>query len=116
MDREDWRLVGEALLIGRRLNPSDKLFGQWCRESGFGDMDRNTRTDAIWLAENWTEVVATAPAGCSNPKHLRQAYREATKPSPASASEPFTQDDADYAMKLHRLAEGRASENESAIA
>lgn len=123
MDRDDWKLVGEALLIGRRLHPgkkNDRAFGQWCREHGFGDMHRNTRTDAMWLAENWDAVWACALAECtsdlSNPQHIRQAYREATKPSPAPTSVPFTQADADYAMKLHRMAEGRANENESAVA
>ena len=49
--RELWREVGEALLVGRRLHKSDKLFGQWIKEHGFGDMDRRYRADSMWLAE-----------------------------------------------------------------
>ena len=38
--RERWKLIGAALKIGRGLNTSDKLFGQWCAAEGFKDVDR----------------------------------------------------------------------------
>src|SRR4051812_31748512 len=81
MMREDWRMVGEALLVGRtKFTTADgglykKGFGQWCRENGFDDIDRNDRGDAMWLAEEFSN----APGGCisdsiCHPKHIRQAY------------------------------------------
>jgi len=76
MDREDWRKVGEALLYGRRLHASDKLFGQWCRDQGFDDLDRSSRADAIWLAENWSTVGGSYSSDISHPHLIRAAYRE----------------------------------------
>lgn len=75
MMREDWRKIGEALLIGRKLHKSDKHFGQWCKEKGFGDMDRRDRADAMWLAENWATVDSVDSNHC-HPTHIRQTYRD----------------------------------------
>lgn len=77
MSREDWRLVGEALLIGRRKHKSNQGFGQWCREHGFGNMHPVVRSNAIWLVENWDEVWGVLGANypdLSDPSDLRQAY------------------------------------------
>lgn len=81
MMREDWRLIGEALLVGRRLHASDKLFGQWCREKGY-DMDRRVRADAMWIVENWSTVHAV-DSSIAHPSHVRIAYNASlTPPSP----------------------------------
>ena len=82
--RELWRQVGEALLVGRRLHRSNTMFSLWCERSGFGDMNVALRSDAMWLVENWNVVFAALscssyPAGnteLTQPKHLRQWYRE----------------------------------------
>lgn len=74
-DREGWRMIGQALLIGRKLHPSDKLFGQWCREQGF-DMDRFCRANAAWLAENWS-TVQSLHSSCAHPTAIRAAYNAA---------------------------------------
>lgn len=73
--RELWREVGEALLVGRRLHKSDKLFGQWVKENGFDDMHRNYRSAAMWLAQNW--AVVTASTTCtSDPIQLQKDFNE----------------------------------------
>lgn len=72
--RELWREVGEALLVGRRLHKSNQAFGQWCKEMGF-DMAAPVRSDAMWFAESYT-ACNTAPDDMSHPTHLRQWYRE----------------------------------------
>jgi hypothetical protein len=94
MMREDWRMVGEALLVGRikfttaggGLNK--KGFGQWCRENGFGDIDRRVRTDAIWLAEEWDSNAhgVDISSDVCHPTHIRIAYNELT----AETTEPTT--------------------------
>ncbi len=73
--RELWREVGEALLVGRRMHKSDKLFGQWVKEHGFDDMHRNYRSAAMWLAQNWE--AATASSTCtSDPIQLQKDFNE----------------------------------------
>lgn len=74
--RELWREVGEALLVGRRLHKSDKLFGQWIKENGFGDMDRRYRADSMWLAEVSRGGTVAWPDGVSDPKNLREWFNE----------------------------------------
>ncbi|MBU8538740.1 hypothetical protein [Falsiroseomonas tokyonensis] len=74
--REDWRLVGIALKIGRDLHPSNQAFGQWCRDNGFGGMSRHERADALWMVANPDAVVwAThnTPA-LNHPTEIRRAH------------------------------------------
>lgn len=73
--RENWRAVGEALLVGRRLFPGDRKFGQWCVTQGF-DMDRRRRADAMWLAENFSTVRGTDTEAVT-PTEIRRLYNEA---------------------------------------
>ena len=56
MTATDWKVVGNALTVGRKAVTSDPLFGQWCKDEGFGDMKREYRANAIWLAtlEGWS--------------------------------------------------------------
>ena len=85
--RELWRQVGEALLVGRRMYKSDKLFGKWVRENGFGDMDRATRADAMWLAENFSSVPPRY-SNESHPKNIRQRYNEWLKSQEDAKASP----------------------------
>jgi acyl-homoserine lactone acylase PvdQ len=83
--RQLWREVGEALLVGRREHRADRAFAQWVRENGFEDMDRRVRADAMWLAENWSEVSTAWTPDLTHPTHMRAAHREAleaTRPLP----------------------------------
>lgn len=72
--RELWREVGEALLVGRRMHKSNQAFSQWCKDNGF-DMAAPVRSDAMWFAESYT-ACNTAPVDMSHPTHLRQWARE----------------------------------------
>lgn len=75
--RELWREVGEALLVGRRMHKADQKFSQWCKEMGFGDLDRHDRADAMWLASVWSEVCDRhTPADLSHPSRIRRWFNE----------------------------------------
>jgi hypothetical protein len=79
--RQLWREVGEALLVGRRENPSNQAFGKWLKEHGFVFSDhpvtnRVIRSNAMWLAENWA-VVGNPNNDYTNPGDIRKAFDEA---------------------------------------
>lgn len=116
--RQLWREVGEALRYGRALHKADRAFAQWVREQGFSDIKADYRTAAMWLAQNWDEVVRIcSDLSVSNPVALRKAHREAqtvTPPSPelslegALLSTPtatqFIEKVAPVAKKVNKLA------------
>lgn len=87
--RELWRQVGEALLVGKRMYKSNNKFNDWIKENGFGDMHRNTRADAMWLAENWESV---AKSLCNNaythPSDIRRTYNEWLKSQEDAKASP----------------------------
>ncbi|WP_155768260.1 hypothetical protein [Burkholderia vietnamiensis] len=60
--RQLWRDIGLALLVGKRSNPSPKLYGQWIKANGFDDISAAARTDAIWLASTQQRLLNNAPA------------------------------------------------------
>lgn len=72
--RELWREVGEALLVGRRMHKADQKFSQWCKENGFGDMHRKARANAMWWAEVGRDV--TPPADLTHPTNIRDWFNE----------------------------------------
>ncbi len=74
--RELWRQVGEALNYGRRKNPSNQGFGQWLSKNGLSDNAPKTRSDAIWLAANWTVVGSTPERNLSSRKPPQVVQRE----------------------------------------
>lgn len=57
------------------MHKSDKLFGQWCKDVGFGDLHRNYRGSAMWLAQNWGAVTASATC-TSDPIQLQKDFNE----------------------------------------
>lgn len=73
--RELWREVGEALLVGRKQNPSNQGFSKWCKEMGFDDMNPRVRSDAMWMAEN-PAVFQSLENGITHPTALRQYAKE----------------------------------------
>lgn len=136
--RENWRAVGEALLVGRKMHPSNQAFGKWCAEEGF-DMDARVRSDAMWLAENWGSVFqrlenavfcSTENAGfCSTettavtPTEIRRQYNETRKsgPLPVDLSEitpePIVELDQRSAEKITKLVKrSQASDEGSELA
>lgn len=71
--REAWRDIGEALLVGRKLHKSNKLFGQWVKDHGFGDMHMQDRHGAMWLAENWSAVLTRCEdKTLAHPRRIRE--------------------------------------------
>lgn len=85
--RELWRQVGEALLVGKEQNPSNQGFGKWCDEYGFGiedGMSAQLRSDTLWLAYNWGAVMyflkdssyRHGNTALTDPKNIRQWYRD----------------------------------------
>lgn len=74
--RELWREVGEALLVGRKQNPSNQGFSKWCKENGFEDLDRHDRADAMWLAEHWALCDGHTTADLSHPSRIRRWFNE----------------------------------------
>lgn len=109
--RQLWREVGEALLYGRRLNKADRAFSAWCAEHGFGDMKPSTRSNALWLAENWIVATTNLPTDLTHPDNIRQAHREtqaAVPPSPdldlsAAIKLPPVETVAPIASKVNKL-------------
>jgi hypothetical protein len=74
--RELWRLVGEALLVGRRMNPSNQGFGKWLAEMGFEDIKARYRSAAMWLAENWAEAVRRTTPHTSDPIQIQKDFAD----------------------------------------
>jgi len=82
-----WVSIGEALLVGRRLHKSDRAFGQWVQEVGFGDMKSGLRADVMWFALVYAERNPQWPTGVTDPTHLRQWHREQQKDNPELPSD-----------------------------
>lgn len=65
MTREDWMLLADALIEGKRWCKAhsgkphnyggDKGFGRWCREEGFGSVPYRDRHAALQVAEKYRE-------------------------------------------------------------
>lgn len=85
--RQLWREVGEALCVGKRENPSNKAFSDWCKTHGF-DMDARVRSEAIWFASSnaWKMDI---PADMAHPTAIHQwVNAQAPAPSPDLELEP----------------------------
>lgn len=115
--RELWRQVGEALLVGRKQNPSNQAFGKWCKEMGF-DMDPTTRSNTMWFAQN-TAVLNTVQHDLTHPTHIRQWHREQPKePLPADLQDTVVETkavpsmDKKTAEKVAKLANRASSGDE----
>lgn len=119
MMREDWRKVGEALLVGRKANRSDKRFGQWL-QSNFPDLSgkehKDTRANAMWLAENWSTVaLRDSSLDLCHPTNVRAAYNKAQtgaesqepqelpKPTPPKASGDLPWEEGDPPMPANPI-------------
>lgn len=108
--------------MGRRMHNSDKLFGQWCKENGFGDMDRRYRTAALWFAQVTRDGSVEWPEGISDPKNLHQWFTEQKQTAllPADLSDiqaetiELDERSAENVAKLSRRA--KAGDEGSAIA
>ena len=73
--------IGEVLNYVRSLFKSDVLFGQFLMKTELSIMSRQDRSDAMWLADNWTEVqvqMKKLDISSSSASYLRQAIRKAS--------------------------------------
>jgi hypothetical protein len=93
---------GEALAVGRILNPSDKAFGQWVTDNGLDAppfADRRERSDAMRIAEltvgsapdsRFTACPVTTPSDIMKWARNNGLVKVAPKPAPKPAPQPVT--------------------------
>jgi hypothetical protein len=80
MDREDWREYGEVLFTKRAVTPSDQEYGAWIvaeKLDGEPATDIATRSNAIWLHQNWSSIVGVYTGKQHHPTHIRTECRKA---------------------------------------
>jgi len=87
--------IGEVLIELRSVSgASDKDYGKLVSKTPLAVMSRQDRSDAMWLAENWTEVqkfMKDMDISSGSAPYLRQQIRKTAKPSvEASTVEPKT--------------------------
>ncbi|NJL07403.1 MAG: hypothetical protein HC900_03420 [Methylacidiphilales bacterium] len=103
--------AGEALLEAKN-NPSRTLpFKEWVA----ANTSVSYPTAAVYMrvAREWDARSSTLDLSHTS---LRDFIDNKPRPKAKPASVPFTKEDADYAMKLHRLAEDPCNANESGVA
>lgn len=102
--------IGEVLVELRSvIGKSDKEFGQAVKATPLNVMSRQDRSDAMWLAENWTEVQAFTKEmdiSSASAAYLRQKIAKAKKQS-TGVAEGKTEDKA--------VAEGNSSDEDSTV-
>ena len=63
--------------MGRKQNPSNQGFSQWCKEMGFDDIHRNTRADAMWFAS--LQGHRATPVDLTHPQNIRKWFNDQPK-------------------------------------
>jgi hypothetical protein len=78
-------MAGGRRGIGLRqgLHPSNQAFSKWVKEHGFDDIDNRVRSDAMWLAQNWSSSNGWNTE--SHPTRIRESHREAEVSAPQPA-------------------------------
>lgn len=80
LTREHWRAFGEVLQFGKRQHRGNVAYSEWVRANR---LDRGvagrtaTRSDALWLHENWSAVLQHCKTDSPHPSDIRQWCREA---------------------------------------
>lgn len=75
--REDWLTYGDKLSAVRDTIKSNNLFNEWLKEAGLEDYaDRNSRTDAMWMAGLPDSVLEQVPEQLHSPKAVRKWFRD----------------------------------------
>ena len=100
---EKLKVMGELLIEFRAIiGKSDKEFGQAIKATALSSVSRQDRSDAMWLAENWTNVqkkVKELDINSCSASYLRQLLRKESKKTTSEATESDTvseaNDDAD---------------------
>ena len=82
--------IGEVLIELRSvIGKSDKEFGQAVKATPLNVMSRQDRSDAMWLAENWTEVqtfMKEMDISSASAAYLRQKIAKAKKSTATEGS------------------------------
>jgi hypothetical protein len=103
--------IGEVLVELRSvIGKSDKEFGQAIKATPLNVMSRQDRSDAMWLAENWTEVqtfTKEMDISSASAAYLRQKIAKAKKTESAGIAEGKTEDKG--------IAEGNCSDEDSTV-
>lgn len=80
---EKLKVMGELLIEFRAIiGKSDKEFGQAIKATALSSVSRQDRSDAMWLAENWTDVqkkVKELDINSCSASYLRQLLRKESK-------------------------------------
>ena len=91
MIARNWFFVGSELRKIRREFASTKLFGQHIRTTPFAAIENHDRSNALWMFENWREVLdwleyeigqpasdpffTLASLNASHPAHIKRQVR-----------------------------------------
>jgi hypothetical protein len=85
------KAIGEVLLELRSISgASDKDYGKLVSKTPLGIMSRQDRSDAMWLAENWTEVQAfikEMDISSASADYLRKKIRQSKKTESTQSDE-----------------------------
>lgn len=91
---EKLKAIGEVLIELRSvIGKSDKEFGQAVKATPLNVMSRQDRSDAMWLAENWTEVqtfTKEMDISSASAAYLRQKIAKAKKSTATEGSAKST--------------------------
>lgn len=79
--RQLWKEVGEALMVGKCATASPRQYGGWIKEHGFSDVPERYRSAAVWLAEHW-ELTRSITPSVSDPIELQRLFREQASETP----------------------------------
>lgn len=86
---EKLKVMGELLIEFRAIiGKSDKEFGQALKATALSSVSRQDRSDAMWLAENWTNVqkkVKELDINSCSASYLRQLLRKEAKSADSEA-------------------------------
>jgi hypothetical protein len=87
---EKLKVMGELLIEFRAIiGKSDKEFGQAIKATALSSVSRQDRSDAMWLAENWTSVqkkVKELDINSCSASYLRQLLRKEAKSANSEAT------------------------------
>ena len=83
--------IGETLIALRALfgEKNDRAFGEWLGKTELGSMSRQDRSDAMFVATNWTKVQKLNKAGeldSLGVSAIRKRVKASENPQPKAAS------------------------------
>jgi hypothetical protein len=91
---EKLKVMGELLIEFRAIiGKSDKEFGQALKATALSSVSRQDRSDAMWLAENWTTVqkkVKELDINSCSASYLRQLLRKESKKDDSATPQEST--------------------------